>query len=421
MCRYLGGRWPDFGKGRQHGLDVVVGRRLVASDGDRARVPSAQIQLAADGGCENPALLFAPVDFRGDGVEEPVRPEFESECVETFSEAAGAPVNRLGNRLQALRAVVDRVEAGENRGQYLGGADVARCPVAPDVLLARLQREAQCGPVAVVAGDADEAAGEAPLQPVADRDVGGVRPAESHRHAEALCAADRDVRPPVAWRLKQAEGERIGGGDHQAAGFPDPLREIAVVMHTAVRGGLLHQRAEDPCRVERFVIADLDLDAERLGAGADDLDRLRMAAPRHEEPALTPLLGPAQRHGLGGGGRLVEQRSVCDRQPGQVGDHRLEVEQRLQPALRDLGLVGRVRRVPAGVLEHVALDHRRGDAAVVAHADEAAEDFVAARDFVELDEGLCLGGGRRQFETAGGPGAADGYRYRLVHQRVQRG
>ena len=275
--------------------------------------------------------------------------------------------------------------------------------------------------MAVVVRDADQAAGESPLQPVADRDVGGVRPAESHRYAEALRAADGDVRPPVAWRLEQAEGERIGGGDHQAAGFPDPLGEVPVVVHTAVGGRLLHQRAEDPCRVECFVVADLDLDAERFGAGTDDFDRLRMAAPRNEETALPPSLGPAQRHRFGRGRRLVEQGGVRDLEPGQVGDHRLEVEQRLQPALRDLGLVGRVRRVPAGVLEHVALDHRRGDAAVVAHADEAAEDFVAARDFVEFDKRLRFGGGGRQFEVAGGAAATDRRRHRLVDQGVQCG
>ena len=64
-------------------------------------------------------------------------------------------------------------------------------------------------------------------------------------------------------------------------------------------------------------------------------------------------------HGLGRGGRLVEQRGVGDRQAGQVGDHGLEVEQRLEPALGDLRLVGRVLGVPARVLQDVALDHRR--------------------------------------------------------------
>src|SRR6266545_548023 len=47
----------------------------------------------------------------------------------------------------------------------------------------------------------------------------------------------------------------------------------------------------------------------------------------------------------------------------------LEVDERLEPALRDLGLIRRVLRVPARILEDVALDDPRGDAVVVAHAD----------------------------------------------------
>ena len=57
--------------------------------------------------------------------------------------------------------------------------------------------------------------------------------------------------------------------------------------------------------------------------------------------------------------RLVEHRRVRRGQPGQVGDHGLEVQQRLQPALADLRLVRRVGRVPGRVLQHVAPDHRR--------------------------------------------------------------
>ena len=78
---------------------------------------------------------------------------------------------------------------------------------------------------------------------------------------------------------------------------------------------------------------------------------------------------PGQGHRLGDRGRLVQQARAGGRQPGQVGDHGLEVEQRLQPALADLGLVGRVGGVPGRVLQHVAPDHRRGDGAVVAEAD----------------------------------------------------
>src|SRR2546425_5966064 len=60
---------------------------------------------------------------------------------------------------------------------------------------------------------------------------------------------------------------------------------------------------------------------------------------------------------LGGGGGFIEQGGVGDRQGGEVGDHRLEVEQGLEPALRDLRLVRRVRRVPARVLDDRSEEH----------------------------------------------------------------
>ena len=61
---------------------------------------------------------------------------------------------------------------------------------------------------------------------------------------------------------------------------------------------------------------------------------------------------------------------------GQIRHHRLEIEQRLEPALRNLGLIRRVRRVPARVLEHVPRDDGRRDRVVVAQADVAAADTV---------------------------------------------
>ena len=117
----------------------------------------------------------------------------------------------------------------------------------------------------------------------------------------------------------------------------------------------------------------------------------RQSASTTKHAVLGLADAPAERHRLGGGGRLVEQRRVRDRQAGQVGDHRLEVEQRLEPALRDLRLVRRVGRVPGGVLEHVAQDDRRRDGAVVAQADHRRHHLVAVGERAQLGEHVGLG------------------------------
>ena len=53
-------------------------------------------------------------------------------------------------------------------------------------------------------------------------------------------------------------------------------------------------------------------------------------------------------HGLcSGSGGLVEQTRIGHFHAGQITDHGLEIQQGLEPPLRDLSLVGGVRCVPA--------------------------------------------------------------------------
>jgi len=52
-------------------------------------------------------------------------------------------------------------------------------------------------------------------------------------------------------------------------------------------------------------------------------------------------------------------RSICDLHPRQVADHRLEIEQRFEAPLSDLGLIRRVRRIPTWILEDVSQNHAR--------------------------------------------------------------
>jgi hypothetical protein len=108
------------------------------------------------------------------------------------------------------------------------------------------------------------------------------------------------------------------------------------------------------------------------------------------------MSAPRQHHAFGRGGGLVEHRGVGDGHAGEVADHRLEVHQRLEPALADLGLVRRVRGVPGRVLEDVALDDAGRVRAVVALADEALQHPVLGGDAAQLGQCLRLGGRRRQ-------------------------
>ena len=199
-----------------------------------------------------------------------------------------------------------------------------------------------------------------------------------------------------------------------------PLDEGGVVVDRPVARRVLQQGAKDGRRdkVEALVVADDHLDAEGQGAGAHDSDRLGVAGGGDEEGAHPRLrLDPiAHRHRLGRRRRLVEQRGVGDLKTGEVDHHRLEVEQRLQAALGDLGLVGRVLGVPAGIFKNVALDDRRGDTVVVAQADIGAIDLILRGKLLQLGEHRVLARRLRQLQGASEPNRP---RHRPVDERVK--
>ena len=93
---------------------------------------------------------------------------------------------------------------GHDRQQHLGRADIAGGLLAADVLLARLQREAQGRPAVRIFGNADDAAGHLAFEFIARGEERGVRAAVTQRHAEALRVADGDVRAEFAGRREQA-------------------------------------------------------------------------------------------------------------------------------------------------------------------------------------------------------------------------
>jgi len=258
------------------------------------------------------------------------------------------------------------------------------------MLLAGLQREAHRGHPRRVHADADQAPRHCPAERVARGEEGRVRAAEAHRHAEALRGADHNVGPHLAGGREQREAQQIGGHDRQRAGLVR-RRDLGVqVAHRARGAGILQHHGEGTAGEQRDRVAGREIDqfvAERPSPGRQHRAGLRMQVGGHRDHAARRLGQSAgHRHGLGHSRRLIEQRGVGDRHGGELAHHGLEVEQRLQPPLRDLGLVGRVGGVPAGVLQHVAQDHRRGVGAVVALADQRFLDHVASGERAQLGD-----------------------------------
>lgn len=92
--------------------------------------------------------------------------------------------------------------------------------------------------------------------------------------------------------------------------------------------------------------------AQDLGSCGHDGDGGRVKAG--SEPECFPFFvgggGVGERGGLGSGGAFVEKGGIGDFHAGQLEDHGLIVEEGLETTLRDFGLVGGIRGVPARVL-----------------------------------------------------------------------
>ena len=410
---------------RPQRLDSRAAGGLVEGDADRAGVDLAQVHA---GGARGGMHRGGVGDAHGDRVEEGRRRHVDAETAQAGGQGRGEAMHAARDRGQAVRAVVAGVHAGHDGEQGLRGADVGGGLLAADVLLAGLHRQAVGLLAVAVDRHADHAPGHHALVLVAGGEVGGVRAAETHRDAEALRRADGDVGTELARGLEQGEREQVGGDHHQRLPVVRGGDDGGVIDHLAGARRVLQQHAEDLVRSEfGRGVADDDLEAERLGAGAHHLDGLRVAVARDEEGlrlALRQAL--AEGHGLGRGGGLVEQRGVGDLQAGEVGDHGLEVQQRLQATLRDLRLVRGVGGVPGRVLEHVAQDDRGREGVVVARADERAQHPVLARDRAQHRQRLgfaaAFGQGQRgRRQDGGGDDLVDQLVERVEAEHVEHG
>ena len=243
--------------------------------------------------------------------------------------------------------------------------------------------------------------------------------AVAHRHAEALGGAEADVGARLGRWLQQHQCHQVAGNCADGPLRLERRQCRRVVSHPTLLVGKLQQGTEDRLRRCLAGVADDQFEAEVVGARAQHIDGLGKGVGVDEE-AVGRALGDAPRHGhrFRGSGRFVEQGRVGELEAGEVDDHLLEIQQCFEPALSDLRLVGRVRRIPAGIFEHVAQDHGRRHRVVVAHADHAAADFVPAGDGLEGGQRLWFRARIRQRHRFA---QADAFRYRFGDQLIDVG
>jgi hypothetical protein len=179
-----------------------------------------------------------------DGVEERRVDDVVAETRQSVHQDLQQAVHAPGDEREALGAVIHRVETGNHRQQHLRGADVAGGLLAADVLLARLQAMRSARLPLRINRYTDDAARHGALVIVARGEERRVRTAKAHGHAEALRAADGDVRTQFTRRLEQRQRQKIGrhDGDQRPrhAAPRSPWRNRALRR----RAGIGQQRAE---------------------------------------------------------------------------------------------------------------------------------------------------------------------------------
>ena len=420
--RRRGGLPSRLGEGRDDVQGILVRHRLVERDADAAvgvpQIDPSLLRRRPDGGSVS---AFDPEGVEVMGIRLPV-----SERGQRPADAGSRLMHARGDRSQAGRSVVHRIHRRDVRQQRLRRADVRGRLLPPDVLLASLQRHPVGLMAVAVDRQADDPAGRLTDVGVTRRQERRVGTAAAERHAEALRVADDGVGAQLARRRQQGQRQQVRRDNHEHACGMRLLDDGPEIGDGAALVRVLQQQAKGTA--ERLVgqprrVAGFNRDVEGLRPAADDVQGLRIAPVRDQErfaaaaAALRALNAMEHRHRLGGGRTLVEQRRRRDVHGREILHDRLEVQQRFQPTLRDLRLIGRVRRVPPRVLEHVAQDHARRDAAVVAEADVGARDDVRSRDTLQPAQVDMFGFAVGQVERRAG---ADTRRNRLIDEGVER-
>ena len=319
----------------------------------------------------------------------------------------------------------DGIHAGHHGKQDLRGADVARRLLPADVLLACLQSHSQRRRSVGVTRDADDPAGNLALKFVAGRKVRGVGTTVAQRHSKSLRVTHCDVCAPLTGGREQRERQKVGGHRNEGVLSVRSLADVAIVAHCAVGRRVLQENAEHVgSNLRRSDVTNSHGDSAHPGPRLHDVNGLGVTRVGDEKDflVLVAFYRVAHRHRFRRGRRLVKQRRIGNLQRGEIDHHRLEIEQRLEPALRDLRLVRCICCVPCRILDHVSLDHRGSDAIRVSHPDERPENAVLRRQRPEISQHMPFAPADWKVEAAAIPDLCGNCRVdQLVKRRIPEG
>src|SRR5262249_13222346 len=136
-----------------------------------------------------------------------------------------------------------------------------------------------------------------PLIFVACRKKCGMRTTKAERDSEALSRSDANVGSKLSRRHEQSQTEEIRRNHGQRLVFMESLNKGAVVNNLSVCRGILNQGPKErDGEIPGIVIADNDIDPQRLRTRFHDGDRLWMTGPGNKERTNRRLLSEGKTH-----------------------------------------------------------------------------------------------------------------------------
>ena len=248
--------------------------------------------------------------------------------------------------MRAEPAQLDRRRHGHQR---LVGTDVRGRLLSPDVLLSCTQSR-DVGPSPL---DVDRLADQATWEPahlrVGDGEEPQVGPTEAERGPERLPLPHHHVGAVAARRLEHRGHHGIRCDDHDSTGLVAATTHLGQILELTEPRGVTDDdrpwciagidRVETRATIDEWELDDVVPCAS--GEGTNHLSPGRVHAGR-EPDGLSTRRGDRQVDRFDHRGRTVIERRIGDRETREPGDHRLELEDRLEHPLRDLRLIGGV-------------------------------------------------------------------------------
>ncbi len=324
-------------------------------------------------------------------------------------------MHALCNGAQPFGAMKHPIHRGHDRQKRLRSADIRGGFLAPDMLLAGLQRQAVSLVAARINTDPHNPPRHSAFERIAARHEGGMRATIAHRHAKALRATHGNIGPHRAGFLDQGQRQKIRGHDRhriRAMQRRNLGREIAQI---AICAGILENTAKYRACIQAIRRTHDHLYPQRGRAGLHDSNILGMAVFIHEEgPRLG--FGHALRHDhrLGASCGFIQKRGIGHGQPCQIGHHGLKIQQCFQTPLGNFGLIGGVGRVPCRIFKDIAQDRGRRDSAIIALPDQRGHDLVFRAHSAQFAQQLALRQRRPCQPIALAQIGGDGLLYQLV-------